>query len=53
MDNNKFIISQVKHFKSLRAAAMSTGNKSEAQRCSDIIEALNAHYVIRGGGKYV
>ncbi|MFT4456483.1 hypothetical protein [Pseudomonas sp. RTCS2] len=50
--DNKFILSQIKHFKSLKQAAMVTGNRSEYQRCCDVIEALNNHYVIRGG-KYV
>ncbi len=49
---NKFVITQIKYFNSLKQAAMATGNKSEFQRCTDIIEALNNHYVIRGG-RYV
>ena len=28
---------------------MATGNKSEFQRCSDIIELLNDQYIISGG----
>lgn len=47
--HNKLIRSQIKHFKSLKAAAMVTGNKAEFQRCADVIEALNNHYIIRGG----
>lgn len=50
--HNKFIRSQIKHLKSLKQAAMATGNRAEFQRCTDIIEALSSHYVIRGG-KYV
>ena len=40
---NKEIHQQIKHYKSLRAAAACTGNGSEHQRCSDIIELLSEH----------
>lgn len=46
---NKQIHQQMKYYKSLRAAACATGNRSESQRCSDAIELLSAQ--ITGGAR--
>lgn len=46
---NKELYHQMKHYKSLRAAAC-TGNRAEHQRCSDILELLSAH--ITAGARY-
>ncbi|WP_251961758.1 hypothetical protein [Pseudomonas sp. Marseille-Q5299] len=47
---NKEIYQQIKHYKSLRAAAAVTGNRAEGQRCSDVLEILAAH--ITCGARY-
>ncbi|MDF3871059.1 hypothetical protein [Pseudomonas putida] len=47
---NKEIYQQIKHYKSLRAAAVFTGNRAEGQRCSDMLEILAAH--ITCGARY-
>lgn len=44
---NREIISLIKSYKSLRAAASATGNRAEFQRCCDMIETLNNHLVFR------
>jgi len=46
---NKEIHQQMKFYKSLRAAAACTGNRSESQRCSDILELLTTQLV--GGAR--
>lgn len=46
---NKDIYIQMKHYKSLRAAACATGNRCESQRCSDILELLSEH--LAGGAR--
>jgi hypothetical protein len=46
---NQEIYEEMKHYRSLRAAACATGNRSEHQRCSDIIELLSEHLV--GGAR--
>lgn len=46
---NKDIYIQIRHYRSLRAAAACTGNRSEHQWCSDIIELLSEHLV--GGAR--
>lgn len=46
---NKEIHQQIRHYKSLRAAAACTGNRSEHQRCSEIIELLSEH--LAGGAR--
>lgn len=47
---NKEIYQQIKHYKSLRAAAAATGNRAEGQRCSDLIEMLSG-YLVAGAYK--
>lgn len=43
--SNQEIYKQIKHYKSLRAAAACTGNRAEGQRCSDMIELLSSQLV--------
>lgn len=45
---NREIHQQVKHYKAMRAAAGVTGNRTEWQRCSDMIEMLSSRFTIRG-----
>lgn len=47
---NKEIYQQMKHYKSLRAAAAATGNRAEGQRCSEMIELLSTQ--ITAGARY-
>ncbi len=47
---NKDVYQQIRYYKSLRMAACATGNRSESQRCSDILELLSTH--ITGGARY-
>ncbi len=47
---NQEIYKEMKHYRSLRAAACATGNHSESQRCTDILELLSSH--ITGGARY-
>lgn len=49
MTNNE-VHKQIKHYKSLRAAAACTGNRAEGQRCSDMIEMLSGYLV--AGARY-
>ncbi|CAM4142777.1 hypothetical protein PSRE111525_27760 [Pseudomonas reidholzensis] len=49
MTNNE-IHQHLKYYKSLRMAACATGNRSESQRCSDILELLSSH--VTGGARY-
>lgn len=44
---NKEIYHRMVYYKSLRAAAANTGNRTEHQRCSDMLELL-AGYLVGG-----
>lgn len=44
---NREIMKLIKNYKSLRAAAMATGNRNEYQHCCDMIETLNKSLVFR------
>lgn len=46
---NKEVYKQMKYYKSLRAAAACTGNRTESQRCSDILDLLSTQLV--GGAR--
>lgn len=46
---NNAIYNKMKYYKSLRAAAASTGNRAEHQRCSDMLELLSGYLV--GGSR--
>ncbi|MNG77340.1 hypothetical protein D3C81_389360 [compost metagenome] len=46
----KDIFKQMKHYRSLRAAAAVTGNRAEGQRCSDILEMLSMQITV--GARY-
>ncbi|MNJ21940.1 hypothetical protein D3C77_163040 [compost metagenome] len=47
---NKEIYQRMKYYKSLRSAAASTGNRSEHQRCNDVLELLSTQ--ITAGVRY-
>lgn len=49
---NKEIYHQMKHYKSLRAAAACTGNRAEHQRCSDILELLSSYITVGARHEY-
>lgn len=47
---NKEVYQHMKYYKLMRAAAVCTGNRSEHQRCSDILELLS-EYLVAGAAR--
>lgn len=48
--SNKEIYQYMKYYKSMRAAAVYTGNRSEHERCNEILELLS-EYLVGGAAR--
>ncbi len=47
---NKQVYQHMKYYKSMRAAAVYTGNRSEHKRCNEILELLS-EYLVGGAAR--